>query len=322
LLATSLAISLAVTLPLIGTLVRFRANYTPKGLQLDQDGGVQPHVGPVVSGFWGMLLRIKRLEGLSGFYKGLMPTLLSTTMLTVFAATLMGASFANTQTPGRYTVPESESIPLLLYSVVATFLAIPFAVLTNRAITTPRSLRWFDIRLACQILLTPAERRRPWLLFLIPGLMATQVIHVLYVIIVLHQLRRLVIPSLSNSLTGGALPVDITPFRFVMYSLIVLASVVILCPLEVIATRLSLQKSHAGSLEPLPLPQGDPTVNATNEDLEYSGQGEDVVGLRSEEDPYVGLVDCAKRIINEEGVGVLYRAWYVTFLVAFGGALA
>lgn len=36
--------------------------------------------------------------------------------------------------------------------------------------------------------------------------------------------------------------------------------------------------------------------------------------LRNEEDPYVGLVDCAKRILDEEGWGALYRAWWITLL--------
>jgi hypothetical protein len=58
----SLALSLAVLIPLVGTLVRFRAHYNPKGLQLDSEGDVQPHTGPVVSSFFGMLKRVHRIE--------------------------------------------------------------------------------------------------------------------------------------------------------------------------------------------------------------------------------------------------------------------
>jgi len=39
-----------------------------------------------------------------------------------------------------------------------------------------------------------------------------------------------------------------------------------------------------------------------------------VFSLRSEGDPYIGLVDCAKRIVDEEGWKVLYRAWWMTLL--------
>jgi len=38
LLLISLGISLAIIVPLTGALVRFRANYNPKGLQLDAEG--------------------------------------------------------------------------------------------------------------------------------------------------------------------------------------------------------------------------------------------------------------------------------------------
>lgn len=58
----SVAISVAITVPFTGALIRLRANYNPKGLQLDDDGNVQPHTGPVVTTFFGMLSRVKRIE--------------------------------------------------------------------------------------------------------------------------------------------------------------------------------------------------------------------------------------------------------------------
>ena len=58
----SLCFALAITQPLVGALVRYRAHFTPRGLQLDAEGGVQPHVGPVISGYFGMLMRVKRIE--------------------------------------------------------------------------------------------------------------------------------------------------------------------------------------------------------------------------------------------------------------------
>ena len=44
--------------------------------------------------------------------------------------------------------------------------------------------------------------------------------------------------------------------------------------------------------------------------------------LRTEAEPYTGLVDCAKTIINEEGFRALYRAWWVTLLGGLVSALA
>jgi hypothetical protein len=81
-------IPLLLLVPLTGSLVRLRANYNPKRLQLDAEGVVRPYTGPQVTSFFGMLARVKRIEacirilhspdsvliltkGWSGLYKGL-----------------------------------------------------------------------------------------------------------------------------------------------------------------------------------------------------------------------------------------------------------
>lgn len=61
-IAVALTISLLITVPITGALVRLRANYNPKGLQLDDEGGVRPYTGPQLTSFFGMLFRVKRLE--------------------------------------------------------------------------------------------------------------------------------------------------------------------------------------------------------------------------------------------------------------------
>lgn len=58
----ALIITLVVFVPLTGVLVRFRANYNPKGLQLDSEGGAVTYTGPVVRSYFGMLVRVYRLE--------------------------------------------------------------------------------------------------------------------------------------------------------------------------------------------------------------------------------------------------------------------
>lgn len=62
LLIPTLALSLAVIVPLTGILVRFRANYNPKGLQLDPEDGPQAHTGPVVRSYFAMLKRVYSIE--------------------------------------------------------------------------------------------------------------------------------------------------------------------------------------------------------------------------------------------------------------------
>jgi hypothetical protein len=57
-----LSVFILITVPLTGGLVRLRANYNPKGLQLDPEDGVQPHTGPVITSFFVMLYRVRNLE--------------------------------------------------------------------------------------------------------------------------------------------------------------------------------------------------------------------------------------------------------------------
>ena len=61
-LLVALAISILIFVPFTGVLVRFRANYSPKGLQLDAEGGAIPHAGPVVRSFFAMTGRVYRIE--------------------------------------------------------------------------------------------------------------------------------------------------------------------------------------------------------------------------------------------------------------------
>lgn len=61
-LLVALAISLIIFVPLSGVLVRLRANYNPKGLQLDSEGGAVPHTGPVVRSYFKMMGRVYRIE--------------------------------------------------------------------------------------------------------------------------------------------------------------------------------------------------------------------------------------------------------------------
>jgi len=316
LLTLSVSLSSFVIIPWLGTLVRFRANFTPKGLQLDQDGGAQPHVGPVVKSYLGMLLRTKRIEGWGGLFKGVMPMLFSSTLLTLFAGIIMGASFGNPRAPGRYNVPESGSLLLVLWAALTTMLTIPFTIITNRAITTPRRLSWWNPVLACQVILTPLERKRPWILYKTPGLLAAQVLHILYVVVAMNGIRQVILPPVSMTEDGPTLRSGLRVTRIGVYVVFVLLSVMILCPLEVISTRLSLQKNHSGSGDFTAVPDDESGLAVDDDGIEYSGQDEDVVGLRSEEDPYIGLVDCCKRIVDEEGTMVLYRAWWLTFLAA------
>jgi len=306
----ALILSLVVFVPLTGVLVRFRANYNPKGLLLDSDGGAVPYTGPVLRSYFGMMIRVYRLEGVSGLYKGLMPTAISSIIVAIIVLL-----FINTEHPrhGKYRAPETGILGTLIYSLGMLVLSLPTAILTYRSITTPHKLSYFNLMSSLRLLLTPTERRRPWILYLTPGLMAAELIHIGIIVLFLGPLRRVLLPELSQS--GDNRP-KVSLIKLTIYFIIFCLSVAVLAPLEVIATRLAIQRNHASaqynSVSQEIDGDGDETV-------EYAGTDEDVIGLRSEGDPYLGLVDCAKRIVVEEGWMTLYRAWWITLL---GGLLS
>ncbi|KZT11031.1 mitochondrial carrier [Laetiporus sulphureus 93-53] len=314
LLGLSLAASLLITVPLTGALVRLRANYNPRGLRLDAEGNIEPHTGPVVTSFFGMLRRVKRIEGWAGLYKGLMPTLSFSLVLTIFAVAVLNANTPST--PGRADPPAAGLFGTLAFGMLSMLMSLPAAIITYRSITTPYKLPYFRPFYSLRILLTPTERKRPWILYMTPGLLAAESLHVAYTALLLSGVRALLLPR------SGSTDYSLSPVRFGLYMTIEILSTAILCPLEVITTKLAIQRNHAA-----------PEYNSVEQEVEddaldgaeyteYSGAEEDVIGLRHEKDPYLGLVDCAKRIIDEEGWRTLYRAWWLTMLSGIASGLA
>jgi len=305
-IVVGLAVSLLITVPITGALVRLRANYNPKGLQLDDEGVVHPYTGPQLTSFFGMFARVKRLEGWPGLYKGLMPHLITAVIMTAFAFVFYDSS--GPRHHGMANAPRAGPFGVLMYSIFWMIVTLPAMIISYRSVTTPYKLPYFAPRSSLRVLLTPTERRRPWLLYLTPGLLPAQFITVAYGILGLRTLRHFLLPSYRP---GADLPEGFTPLRFGLYFIVVIVSTAILCPLEVIATKLAIQRNHASAEfnSVLQEEEGD-----AEEAVEYAGAEEDVIGLRHERDPYTGLVDCAKRIAQEEGPAALYRAWWLTML--------
>ncbi|KAL1727363.1 mitochondrial carrier domain-containing protein [Schizophyllum commune] len=308
-LIVSLAVSLAIVVPLSGILIRYRANYNPKALNLDSEGGATPYTGPVINNYFAMLARVWRIEGWAGLYKGFMPTFLTTSMITVGLIL-----FADAPRPGagHYRAPDVGIIGTLIYSFGNMLISLPSAILTCRAVTTPYKLPWLQPIKSLRVLLTPTERSRPWILYLTPGLLAAQALHIAVVVLFLGPLQRWLVPN-----TPG-LGEDFSPVKFGIYCVVVLLSTGVLAPLEVISTRLAIQRNHA-SAEYNSVAQ---EAEGDAEEVDLAGVEEDVIGLRHEADPYVGLVDCAKRMADEEGIQTLYRAWWLTLLSGLGSAFA
>ncbi|KAH7907075.1 mitochondrial carrier [Hygrophoropsis aurantiaca] len=298
--------SLALSVPLTGAFVRLRAHYNPKGLQLDPEGDVQPHTGPVRPSSFGMLRRVYRIEGWSGLYKGLMPNMLFTLIIIAFLVTFLDVKQLRPHEAYTYTAPQTGALEMLVYRLFAMLISLPQVIFINRAITTPYKLPYLNAIYSLRILLTPTERQRPWRLYLTPGLLAAQVLHTAFKL-GLRSICQLLLPEIaSGTLTRSE---DTSIVKRSIFFVIALLGTIIMAPLEVAVIRLAIQRNHA-------VPEFNSISQEEDGDaeetVEYSGVEEDVIGLRTEREPYTGLVDCLKRIIDEEGWGALYRAWWLT----------
>ncbi len=118
-ISLSIGISVLISQPFNGAIVRLRANYLPKAVSLDnvlEDGAGSTSgpralssfllserrstakIGPVVTGVFAMMLRTKRLEGWQGIYKGSIPVAIQIFVLSTL--TVMFFSGASASSPG------------------------------------------------------------------------------------------------------------------------------------------------------------------------------------------------------------------------------
>ncbi|KAK7453188.1 hypothetical protein VKT23_011869 [Stygiomarasmius scandens] len=225
-------LSAAVFVPFSGVLVRYRANY----IHLDGETGMTT---PEVKSYFAMLRRVYRLEGWAGLYKGFMPVISSTVLVTLLFRFFVRPTLWFPDQPPFMIIPQSLFV-FLLDAVVG----IPISVITNRAICTPYVLPFFSPKLALGVLLSPTERRRPWKIYYTPGLFSTKLMNSFSDHIILGACLRLVawaaISMDDAVLTGVLLTLDAVPF--IMGSLLITA-------LQVVVIRLTLQRIHDDDVE-------------------------------------------------------------------------
>jgi len=142
--------------------------------------------------------------------------------------------------------------------------------------------------------------------------MAAEILHITVIVLVLGPLRKVLLPNLRNP-SGFK---ELSVMKLILYTITAALCTAVLTPLEVITTRLVIQRNHA-SAEFNSVHQ---EVDGDEEQAEEYGSDEEVIGLREEGDSYLGLVDCAKRIIEEEGVMTLYRAWWLSLFGVWANA--
>jgi len=100
-------VGVAFTMPFHGAVIRLRANYNPKGVGLEE--GQEARVGPTLTSLWGTLTRTKRIEGWKGLYKGAIPSIIFTILISLSSVIFIGSS-ASRGPKGVYTVPDATGI--------------------------------------------------------------------------------------------------------------------------------------------------------------------------------------------------------------------
>ncbi|ESK88287.1 hypothetical protein Moror_14866 [Moniliophthora roreri MCA 2997] len=321
-------ISISATMPWASVLIRYRALYTPTtGVQ---DGDFTLAGRPRRYKFISLMWRIYQIEGISGvILKGLVLrscewSLSFTVAAIYFHLTKPKRASWDFTKPGLllYLMAPVFSVQDIIFLVSFTILLrLPFYVLVVRATTTRYILSYRKPVVALRILLSPMERRAPWLLFAIPGLF-------------LGFLLQTVIPLGLTILSGRLLypHLDIWNHFIDIYLaqiLISLGSTALCVPLYVANTRLAMSAQ-------CPTRQSqrqDQEVGSTqlSERRLWDAQEANLVGLaaycREEEDPivfrghlhnpYTGLVDCLATIVKEEGLGTLFCGWGLSVLGQF-----
>jgi len=196
-------------------------------------------------------------------------------------------------------LPTITPFPLaLLFLTILASLCAPLTLAVPRSIITPYRLP-LQPRACIRILLTPFEQTQPWLLYLTPGLLAATFIHSLCVTLLARTVRVTLLGPPSD------LFAEIAYWRWAIFFVYQALATAWLTPLEVVATRLSVQPNTGGfesvaSEEELP------------EGVTFAGTDEDVIGLRPTTEPYVSLLDCARKVVEEEGWQSLFRGWWWT----------
>ncbi|KAG1826882.1 uncharacterized protein BJ212DRAFT_1474095 [Suillus subaureus] len=276
--------------PLKGALIRWRANFTPKVQPVPElplvDDASQPR------SLLGMLQRVNAEEGIDGLYKGILPTL----GFVLFWKQVMPLPSIAVIGYLHFGVYDQNAVLIIaIASPIKIIATVIEAVFVNRAVTTREDIPSFSLRRALDALLSSTERRHPYRIFIILGLLAACTSWVLYIVGTIGARHFLFVKQFSSTFGDWENVKPLLPLLVgaVIFSFILNA--LVLTPLEVIMVRLSIQAKAT----PVTLLLDTPPAEA-------------VGPIRIDKDEYTGLISCARLVIQEEGWGALYRGWWWT----------
>ena len=369
-------LALGLVLPIVGALVRHRANYLPKAVSLGnvlqdgqetepadyarhsllwRDARASAKIGPVVTGVFDMLRRIVRLEGYRGLWKGITLQVVFAVCALLLELLIFGTLFFVVPPKDVHSMmrPGTQFL-IVLYAFLFTAILVPLDILTNRAIVHPRLLNWRYPRACLAEIMSRDELAQPWRLYLVPGMVTGSLARTFWTV-VLGALAARVSPYPPVALEPQpAAPGDaeysgpssdsprISALGIAAYIVWIAASVCVLTPLNCALVRLSVQRAsgqqplhnaYAGAAEynhQASVAQAEPSP----EPASRSPDGippEPVIALRPCDDsaneaqfgfgappvqPYAGVIDCLRKMVDEEGVESIWRGVVFTLVGA------
>ncbi|PKI83443.1 hypothetical protein MVES1_002575 [Malassezia vespertilionis] len=304
-----------------------------------------PRTGPAVHGVLSMISRVVSLEGWRSLYQGatvyVAQTFVTTSLFLAAFFLLMALS-----TYG-YNFPVNNPFAMmgaaLFVETAMALLVLPFLIVLQRSMVHPYRLNWFRPRESLQSVLSEAEYTCPARLYCLPGVVSAPICKLL----VMHgaqfafhgasawsgvqpALLRLV---LLKGPAGKMPPVPAVSARELLgYAMFVFVLVLATVPFDCALVRLATQRTASRAYRPADsaAPQGEtqaPLRECTPRLLDQAGEpsislrpgpapldpGESYFGASSAA-PYGGLVDCMRKMAEEEGCASLWRGATLTFL--------
>ena len=174
------------------------------------------------------------------------------------------------------------TIAAIIGFVMVGCIALPFDIIIKRSIVTPYNLPISTPRQNLRKLVTPTEMSNPL------SMINATLIQVLAL--------RLIINAITINILRPVLSF-IPLIGPISWQIFTIALVALLCPLDVLQTRLMVQ----------PLGQQD-----WDEETNHNKYEDAVVNIRQQ--PYHGVGDALRAIKEEEGTGALARGWWFTLI--------
>ncbi|KAF8656249.1 hypothetical protein AX16_002685 [Volvariella volvacea WC 439] len=128
------------------------------------------------------------------------------------------------------------------YSLLINTFYLPLLILTYRSIMTTQPLNVWKPRDNTPILFTNKERKRPYLIYLTPGLAPAFTLSIIIQIMILRPVRNWV----QQSLVSSEQPSSFEEYAIytAVYAAVAIVATVLLTPLDVAITRLVLQENY------------------------------------------------------------------------------